>query len=235
MRIVICGSRGSTPAPGPDFVRYGGHTSCVAIAHDGEDPTLILDAGTGIRRASALFHGRPFRGTLLFGHLHWDHTQGLPFFSAGDNDGARVHALIPEQGDAQEVFARFMSPPHFPIGPDRLRGEWKWDGIDPGVHQIERFEVLAEEIPHKGGRAFGYRISDGTGSIAYLSDHGPVSHAVGPHGQGDFHEAARKICDGADILIHDSQHTSLHGCAPAGLLRDEVRPLAPRPSQAARR
>ena len=48
MRVLICGVRGSTPAPGPEFVRYGGNTSCVALCHDGEPPTLVLDAGTGL-------------------------------------------------------------------------------------------------------------------------------------------------------------------------------------------
>ena len=35
LRIHFCGVRGSTPAPGIDFVRYGGHTSCLALAQDG--------------------------------------------------------------------------------------------------------------------------------------------------------------------------------------------------------
>ena len=53
MRLTFCGVRGSTPAPGTEFVRYGGHTSCVAVAHDGAAaPTLILDAGTGERTLS---------------------------------------------------------------------------------------------------------------------------------------------------------------------------------------
>ena len=30
MRVTFCGVRGSTPAPGASFVRYGGQTSCVA-------------------------------------------------------------------------------------------------------------------------------------------------------------------------------------------------------------
>ena len=38
MRIHLCGVRGSTPAPGAEFVRYGGHTSCVAIAPDDGAP-----------------------------------------------------------------------------------------------------------------------------------------------------------------------------------------------------
>ena len=50
MELHFLGVRGSTPAPGPEFVRYGGNTSCVAVAADGEPPTLVLDAGTGVRR-----------------------------------------------------------------------------------------------------------------------------------------------------------------------------------------
>ena len=63
MRIHLCGVRGSTPAPGPEFVRYGGHTSCVALAHDGAaGPALILDAGTGLRRVTGLLGGARLRG-----------------------------------------------------------------------------------------------------------------------------------------------------------------------------
>lgn len=97
MRIHFCGVRGSTPAPGPDFVRYGGNTSCVAIARDGADPTLLLDAGTGMTRVTGLLGGRPYKGTILLGHLHWDHTQGLPFFQSGDHDEALVRLLLPAQ------------------------------------------------------------------------------------------------------------------------------------------
>ena len=63
----------------------------MALAHDGPSPpTLVLDAGTGLRRLTALLDGQPFRGTILLGHLHWDHTQGLPFFAAGDRPDAEV-------------------------------------------------------------------------------------------------------------------------------------------------
>src|ERR1039458_7583245 len=79
VRVTFLGVRGSTPAPGEEFLRYGGHTSCVAIAHDGEAPSLLLDAGTGIRRTSSLMDGEPFRGSALLTHLHWDHVHGLPF------------------------------------------------------------------------------------------------------------------------------------------------------------
>jgi phosphoribosyl 1,2-cyclic phosphodiesterase len=208
MRVQMCGVRGSTPAPGEAFSRYGGHTSCVALAHDGAPPTLILDAGTGIRQVTRLLNGAPFQGTILLGHLHWDHTQGLPFFGAGDRFDARVGLLMPEQGDAVDVLARAMSPPHFPIAPTELRGEWHIAALEPGLHHVEGFEVLALDIPHKGGRSFGYRITDGHSAVAYLSDHGPITMGAGPDGWGPYHHAALALADGVDVLFHDAQHTA---------------------------
>ena len=171
MRVHLCGVRGSTPAPGAEFVRYGGHTSCLALCHDESPrPTLILDAGTGLRQVTALLGGRPFAGTILLTHLHWDHVQGLPFFRGGDRDDARVALLLPDQeqagdgADREAVLARAMSPPHFPIGPDGPARRLDVRAGRAGKLQAEGFSVLAREIPHKGGRTFGYRVSDGRSS-----------------------------------------------------------------------
>jgi len=67
--------------------------------------------------------------------------------------------------------------------------------------------VLALEIPHKGGRTFGYRISDGRATIAYLSDHCPTFLGPGPDGLGEYHDGALRLVDGCDILFHDAQYT----------------------------
>lgn len=209
MRAHFCGVRGSTPAPGAEFTRVGGHTSCVAIGGDNGPPTLVLDAGTGLRRLSGLLDGGPFRGTILLSHLHWDHTHGLPFFAAGDRPDSSVRLLLPEQGhDPLALLARFMSPPHFPIRPDELRGDWTFDDLSEGPHELEGFTVLAREIPHKGGRTFGFRVSDGRTTLAYLSDHAPQALGPGPEGLGEYHEAARRLVEGADVLVHDGQYTA---------------------------
>ena len=211
MKVHVLGVRGSTPAPGHAFARYGGNTSCIAVAQEGAPPSLLLDAGTGLRGLGTLLGERPFHGALLFGHLHWDHTQGLPFSRAVDNDGAEVRVCIPEQPDgdtAIDVLRRAMSPPHFPIGPEELQGTWTFENLASGEHRLGGFEVLALEIPHKGGRTFGYRVSDGHGSIAYLSDHGPAALGSGPDGWGPYHEAALALAADVDVLIHDAQHTA---------------------------
>lgn len=211
MRVHLCGVRGSTPAVGAEFTGVGGNTSCVALSHDDEaTPRLVLDAGTGLRAVSALMRGDPFRGSILLGHLHWDHTQGLPFFRAADRPDAITRVFVPEQGiPAVELLERFMSPPAFPIVAPELQGSWTFDTIDEGSQSIEDFTVLAREIPHKGGRTMGYRISDGSSSIAYLSDHGPaLLLGPGTQGFGPYHEAALELCDGVDLLIHDAQYTA---------------------------
>lgn len=207
MRLTFCGVRGSTPAPGPEFVRYGGQTSCVALAHDDEPPSVLLDAGTGMTAVTALLGGRPFEGTVLLSHLHWDHTHGMPFFAAGGAAGSRVDVRIPAQGtDAEAVLARCFSPPHFPIVPSQLGAGWTFDGLEEGEHAAEGFTVLALEIPHKGGRAFGYRVSCDGGSLAYLPDHSPTSVGPGPDGLGARHPNALALAADVDVLVHDAQH-----------------------------
>jgi hypothetical protein len=97
-----------------------------------------------------------------------------------------------------------MSPPHFPIGPHGLRGDWSFGTIEPGLIKAEGFTVEALEIPHKGGRTFGYRVSDGHASLAYLPDHCPTALGPGPDGWGEYHQAALDLAAGADLLIHDA-------------------------------
>ena len=67
---------------------------------------------------------------------------GLPFFRAGDRPDARVTLLLPVQDSAESavsVLARGMSPPHFPIGPDGLRGDWTFGTLPPGQLKAEGF------------------------------------------------------------------------------------------------
>jgi phosphoribosyl 1,2-cyclic phosphodiesterase len=217
VRVDVLGVRGSTPAPGLPFVRYGGNTSCVALSLDGGEPTLVLDAGTGLRSLGRLLLDGVFRGAILLTHLHWDHTHGLPFSPSVDHPSAFVDLRLPAQGvDAEELLTRMMQPPHFPIRPDQLRGDWRFGSIDEGSFPVAGFEVVAREIPHKGGRTFGYRVSDGRSAMAYLPDHGPFALGPGADGFGPIHPAALELVEGVDLLLHDAQHTASEFGAVAG-------------------
>ena len=210
MRLHLLGVRGSTPTPGRAYARHGGHTSCVAVELDDGRVPLVIDAGTGLRSLGTLLGDAPFRGTLLLGHLHWDHTHGLPFSPAVDHPGAAVRVLAPTEPEqtVDELLAQAMSPPNFPIGPDELRGSWTWGGLVEGHDRLEGLDVLAREIPHKGGRTFGFRVSDGERSFAYLSDHMPQALGPGPDGLGELHDAALALADDVDVLVHDAQYTA---------------------------
>jgi phosphoribosyl 1,2-cyclic phosphodiesterase len=199
MKLLLLGVRGSTPAPGPEFVKYGGHTSCVAVIPEGgHDPTLILDAGTGLRMLSPRLSTRAFRGAILLSHLHWDHVQGIPFFAAGDQHASVVDLYLPAQrGETgRQLLTRMMSPPLFPIEPGGLNGDWSFHTLDAGEYEIAGFTVRTADLAHKGGRTLGYRIEDAAGSVAYLPDHGPV--------QGCSDEALALLA-GVDVMLHDAQ------------------------------
>lgn len=212
VRLLLLGVRGSTPAPGADYVRYGGHTSCVAILPDAGgpddagvnrtagagDPALVLDAGTGLRGLTAVLSGRAYSGSVFLSHLHWDHVQGLPFFAAGDRDGARVDLYLPAQDgqSGRDLLARSMSPPSFPIEPEGLNGAWSFHALEPGRRSVGAFDVIAADVAHKGGRTFGFRVEGERGSIAYLPDHAPARGCSA---------AVRRLVEGVDILLHDAQ------------------------------
>ncbi len=207
MRFVALGVRGSTPAPGAEFVRWGGHTSCVAVLAGVESrPRLILDAGTGLRGLGRLLGGAAFDGSIVLTHLHWDHVQGLPFSSAVDHPDAVVHLHVPvedERTDAQAVLASGLGPPHFPIGPDGLLGAWTYRALVPGAVRHPGAQVRVARIPHKGGASYGVRVALDGAVLAYLPDHALAAGAAAA-----LRESAADLAEGADLLLHDGQFTA---------------------------
>jgi phosphoribosyl 1,2-cyclic phosphodiesterase len=199
VRLQHLGVRGSTAAPGAEFARYGGHTSCVALTAEGGDrPSLVLDAGTGLRMLTKILAGAAYDGSIVLSHLHWDHMQGLPFFAAGDRNESRVDLYMPAQEgrSGRDLLAQTLSPPAFPITPEGLRGTWGFHAIEAGGHAIEGFTVRTVDIEHKGGRTFGLRVDDELGSVAYLPDHAPAA------GMSD---ELLEMLAGVDVLLHDAQ------------------------------
>jgi phosphoribosyl 1,2-cyclic phosphodiesterase len=204
MRVTFHGVRGSTPCQSDDIKRYGGNTSCVSIDAPGEQP-LLLDLGTGLRYYGCeLRDDRAFVGNCLLTHLHWDHVQGLPFFTPLLRVGARLDVYGPAQDEGHslsDVLCTTIRPPLFPVSVDQLPGEVHFHDVADSEFTIGGFEITSRLIPHIG-LTLGFRIEWGGRSIAYLSDHqqpldGSLSAASG----------ALELVDGVDLLIHDSQYT----------------------------
>jgi phosphoribosyl 1,2-cyclic phosphodiesterase len=199
MRLTFLGVRGSMAAPGPGYVRYGGHTSCIAVARNGHTfPTLALDAGTGLSTLTGMLNSEPYRGTVLLSHLHWDHMQGIPFFSAGDREGSRVDVYMPAQEgrSGRDLLAQMLAPPAFPITPEGLRGDWTFTAVEPEPFDSDGFAVVPSEVQHKGGRTFLYRVEADGASVAYAPDHAPAT---------GLSDRTLAVLDGVDVLVHDAQ------------------------------
>ncbi len=207
--VTFHGVRGSTPCDGEGLARYGGNTSCVAVERDGEAP-IVFDLGTGLRNygnaLAAAGRAEGFQASVLLSHLHWDHVQGLPFFGPIHHPEAKLDIYGPRQGEGPlaEVFAGLMCPPYFPIRPDQLVGAVVFQDTGDDVFSVGDAKVRSRWIRHVGP-TLGYRVEWDGVSIAYLSDHGQGC-GIG-HADDHIPNDVLELCDGADLLIHDAQHT----------------------------
>jgi phosphoribosyl 1,2-cyclic phosphodiesterase len=204
IRVLFNGVRGSTPCAGPAYSHYGGHSSCVALEADGANP-IIFDLGTGLRPYGAT-QTEEFHGSVLLSHLHWDHVQGLPFFTPLHREGATLDVYGPRQtnGPLGEVFSQLMCPPFFPITPAQLGADVRFHDTGDDDFPVGTAKIRSRWVRHVGP-TLGYRVDWNGVSVAYIPDHGP---GCCPDDPDDYvpHEIL-ELCDGVDVLIHDAQHT----------------------------
>jgi phosphoribosyl 1,2-cyclic phosphodiesterase len=199
MHIEFWGVRGSIASPGPETAGVGGNTSCVEVRCG--ETRIILDAGTGIRRlGDQLLRGGAVDATLLFSHLHWDHIQGLPFFVPAYLPSTRLQIAGTGGGAAslRDVLAAQMTAPVFPVRLDELGAELDLREVRSGeTFHVGEARVRALKLNHPGG-CLAYRIEHEGRSLVYATD---TEHyaCVDP--------ALRALCEGADVLIYDSQYT----------------------------
>jgi len=208
MKVMLWGTRGSLASPGPDTTRYGGNTSCVEVrAADGT--TLVLDAGTGIRRLGDAIVDEIERVDLLLTHLHMDHIQGLGFFEPLFRPAVEVHIWGPSSTtlELRDRLSRYLSPPLFPVRlRDLPRHPTLHDVVQIGVFRIGPFTIHAELVCHPGPTV-GYRIEADGASLAYLPDHEPALGLADFPGNPDYLPGL-DLAEGVDLLIHDAMFTT---------------------------
>jgi phosphoribosyl 1,2-cyclic phosphodiesterase/ActR/RegA family two-component response regulator len=214
-RLKFWGVRGSTPAPGPGTVIYGGNTSCVEVRAKGE--LIILDAGTGLRllgrQLMEEFKDQPLNITLLLTHTHWDHIQGLPFFRPAYRPQNRLRILGYEgaRHGLSNVLSSQMENPFFPVALRELPASLQIEELKEMKFSVGRVRVEACFANHPG-ICVGYRLFTGEGSVAFFPDNEPhyVANGSDPKATLEYAQSQERklvaFLRGVDVLIMDAQY-----------------------------
>jgi phosphoribosyl 1,2-cyclic phosphodiesterase len=186
-------------------VRYGGNTSCVEVR--GEGVCVVLDAGTGIRRAGNAIDQETGRVDVLLTHLHMDHIQGLGFFRPLFEEGFEVHIWGPASryGDLSARLTKYLSKPLFPVSLRELPCKLALHDVRVGEpFEIGGLRITADFVAHPGA-TLGYRIQEGSVATVYLPDHEPALGAERIPQDPQWLSGYR-LAEGAGLLLHDSQY-----------------------------
>jgi len=145
---------------------------------------------------------------MLIGHTHWDHIQGLPFFTPLYLPHNRfvIYGVHGTTRGLSEVLGEQMSPPYFPVDMKAMCSNPRIQELN-GPLQLGEAKVSYHFLNHPG-LTVGFRIETRTAAICYLSDHEPYGRL---NQKGEFSvqedDAVARFVRGADLLISEAQYT----------------------------
>jgi phosphoribosyl 1,2-cyclic phosphodiesterase len=207
MTLRFWGVRGSTPTPVRENLKYGGNTPCIELRAGGE--LFILDCGTGLRLLGHSlrreFGRKPIRAQVFLSHYHWDHIQGIPFFTPlyDPKNTFVFHSFQSAETDVQRALEHQMNNPYFPVDMRAMRAKRNFREIEEQSGRFGGLLITARRLNHPQG-CLGFRIEYHGRTITYATDNEPGD----PRGD----QNVRALADGADVLIYDAQYTPQEYC-----------------------
>lgn len=202
LSVKFWGVRGSIACAGPNYVVYGGNTSCLEVTCGGH--RMVFDAGTGLRSLGLDMlakHSGPI--DLFLTHTHFDHVVGLPFFVPMflPQSEVRIWAghLAPRLS-LEEAIRGLMIEPLFPVPPDIFRAKIDYRDFRAGetLNPYPGVTLRTAPLNHPNG-ATGYRVDYGGKSICYITDT--------EHVEGQLDRTIISLVQNADIMIYDASYT----------------------------
>lgn len=202
MKITCWGSRGSTPVCGPEYIKYGGNTTCLEIEPQSGE-TIIVDAGTGIRElGNRLLENRITTYHLLFTHAHWDHIMGLPFFKPLHiaKKTLNIYHCPYHTRFVDRMLSDLMRPPYFPIPCLGSKADLIFIDKGPQIFEIGSVQIEAIPLSHPNGGG-GYKFTENGKTFVFLTDN-ELGYV---HSGGKTIDDYRRFAQEADLLIHDAE------------------------------
>jgi phosphoribosyl 1,2-cyclic phosphodiesterase len=199
--VQFWGVRGSIPSPGGDTVRYGGNTSCIEMRVGGK--RLIFDGGTGLRiLGKSLLSQMPVEAHMFFTHYHWDHIQGVPFFSPAfiADNCLHIHGGVPpEAASMEQHFWERVLHANSPVPVKGIQADLKfYDLVCGDTFQLDDISFETGPLNHPNG-AMGYRVTWQGHSVFYCTD---TEHLPDRMDENVLH-----LARDADLLIYDAMYT----------------------------
>jgi phosphoribosyl 1,2-cyclic phosphodiesterase len=203
MRVTFWGVRGTFPAAGAAFARYGGDTMCIEVECAGA--RLILDAGSGLRALGAKLNAvpGPLDAHIIMSHLHLDHMMGLAHFAPFWREDAQVLIHAAEEsvgGDEGEALFSVIRPPLFPLDRGALPAAIELRPYRTGAsfEPAPEVRVSTVALSHQGACAAIIVEAEGR-KLCYVTDH--------EHGDEVADARVTAAVAGADLLIYDATFT----------------------------
>ena len=202
LKATFWGVRGSVPVPGKNTAVFGGNTSCVQIEVGRRN--LIFDGGTGITELGDRMMNEKCDKDIdiFFSHYHWDHIQGLPFFTPFYCPGNYFRLHGPDKGEKniKKILNDQMLSPYFPITMGMMKAELSFIRIeaDTEISLGDGIKIKTLEIDHSDG-CLAYRIEKGSSSLVYCTDTETL--------RMERRKKLLSFITGTDVFIYDANFT----------------------------
>lgn len=209
--LKFWGTRGSCPVSGPGYKRFGGNTCCLEVCYGNSH--LIIDAGTGIRPLGEKLSRKKI--DLFFGHTHWDHIIGLPFFAPLYQAGVEMTIWSPEsEKSCKEIFRSIFASELFPVSFDEVYARIDFRTTHPKTPVLIGGELSVDfHGTHHPGGALCFKIKTPRQTIGYVTDNEIFR---GYHGTSE--EIPLEVLEPSlslieflaecDFLIHEAQYSA---------------------------